>query len=82
MEMQRTNITLPGELLAEIDRTMGPMDLTAFIIEMTRAELGRRKQHLSPARSVGKIAEPLPGTSAWMKSIREAGEARLTLRHF
>lgn len=81
MEMQRTSITLPGELLAEIDATVGPRDLTTFIVEMTRAELNRLRGYQAPG-AAKRSGEPEPGTSAWLKTIRQEGEARLTLRHF
>ena len=83
MEMQQTSITLPGELLAEINQAVGPINLTAFIVEMTKAELIRRRRSIGPGwAGAKKSVEPQPGTSAWMKVIREEGEARLTLRHF
>ena len=71
MATQRAHVVLPSELIKEIDAAVGPRGRSAFIAEVTRAEL-RRRWLLAYFRS-GKAAmrdeahpEWANGVDAWL----------------
>jgi predicted transcriptional regulator len=43
MAMQRTTVTMPGELLAEVDRLAGPRGRSAFVAEAIEAKVKRER---------------------------------------
>jgi hypothetical protein len=55
MGATRAHITLPDELIAEIDSVVGPRGRSAFLVETAKAELRRR-------RLLAFLADPEP---AW-----------------
>jgi hypothetical protein len=79
---QRAHVVLPAELIKEIDAAVGPRGRSAFIAEVTRAEL-RRRWLLDYFRS-GKPAmrdedhpEWANGVDAWLRELRRPGEEHL-----
>jgi hypothetical protein len=82
MESRRARITLPEELIKEIDEVVGPRGRSAFLVEAARAELRRRRllkflRDDQPAWSERDHPELSVGAGAWVKRIRSEGEKRV-----
>jgi Arc/MetJ-type ribon-helix-helix transcriptional regulator len=77
MASRRVQITLPDELVKEIDSLVGSRGSSAFFAETARAELRRRKL-LSFLRSEIPVwqakdhPEPASGSRAWVRSLRNS----------
>jgi len=78
----RAHITLPEELVAEIDAAVGPRGRSAFLVETAQAELRRR-------RLLAFLGDPKPvwkdedhpelaqlGTAAYVRQMRQAKSPR------
>jgi hypothetical protein len=82
MGSQRAHIVLPADLLQEIDSVVGPRKRSAFLVETAKAELNKRKL-LAFLRSDEPVwkdedhPELADGASAWVRKLRDEGEARL-----
>lgn len=82
MGAQRAHIILPQELVREIDLLVGPRGRSAFLVETARAELRRRRllsflRNDKPAWKAKAHPELAAGAGAWVKSLRQEGEARV-----
>ena len=81
MGSQRAHVVLPAELIAEIDSEVGPRGRSAFLAEVAKAELRKRKL-LAILRSDVPIwkdedhPELKDGSAAWVRSIRREWDAR------
>jgi hypothetical protein len=84
----RTHISLPRELIEEIDEVAGPRRRSEFIEEAVRAMLVNRKQSralelalehpLSPTSPYWGTPET---TSKWVHDMRQADQAYIDARH-
>jgi hypothetical protein len=84
MGTQRAHVVLPAELIAEIDSEVGPRGRSAFLAEVAKAELRKRKllAILGTLRSDEPIwkdedhPELKDGSAAWVRSMRQEWDAR------
>ncbi|MBV9767160.1 MAG: hypothetical protein JOZ48_20135 [Acidobacteriaceae bacterium] len=81
MPKRRAHILLPEDLLADIDSLVGPRGRTAFLIEVLRKEVNRRRllQFLSSPEPLLKdehYPEFKDGAETWVRRMREE-DARL-----
>ncbi|HEV8054342.1 MAG: hypothetical protein H0V04_01215 [Chloroflexi bacterium] len=60
--MARTNLTLPQELLHEVDELAGPRGRSAFVSEAVAAKVKRERLRRTLERTRGALA----GTPGWM----------------
>lgn len=67
MPMVRTNVTLPAEVITEIDKLAGPRGRSAYVAEAVQARLKRDRVRRILAETYGAAA----GRSRW----RDADEA-------
>jgi hypothetical protein len=72
MPMVRTNVTLPAEIITEVDKLAGPRGRSAYVAEAVQARLKRDRMRMSLAETFGAAA----GRSQW----RDADEAYRWLR--
>jgi hypothetical protein len=82
MGTQRAHVVLPAELIAEIDSEVGPRGRSAFLAEVARRELNKRKllAFLNDDQPVWKDEdhpELKDGGAAWVRSLRQESDARL-----
>ena len=81
MGTQRAHVVLPAGLIAEIDSEVGPRGRSAFLAEVAKAELRKRKL-LAILRSDEPIwkdedhPELKDGSAAWVRSMRQEWDAR------
>jgi hypothetical protein len=82
-ENARTHVVLPPELLAEIDRLVGPRRRSQFFVEAVSEKLARLKLSEVAQRVAGSLADadtPLWGTpeaaSRWVHTTRLADDER------
>ena len=61
MTMVRTNVTLPEEMIREIDELAGPRGRSAYVAEAVRARLKRDRMRKVFAENFGATR----GTSQW-----------------
>ncbi len=78
----RAHILLPESLIADIDELVGQRGRSAFLVDVAQQEIRRRKQLAALKAAAGSWrAEDHPelaeGSEAWVRSLREEGEARL-----
>jgi metal-responsive CopG/Arc/MetJ family transcriptional regulator len=76
MTMLRTNVTLPAELMRQVDELAGPRGRSAFVADAVTAKVKRERlrRALDAARGswVGTSAYMTPDESyAWVRSMRE-----------
>jgi hypothetical protein len=81
MASQRTHVVFPSELLAQIDREVGPRGRSAFLAELAEKELRKRRllaflNDPEPAWKEENHPELADGAYAWVRSMRDADEAR------
>jgi hypothetical protein len=81
MATQRAHIVLPADLIKEIDAAVGPRGRSAFIAEVTRAELRRRwlLDYFTKGKPIWKDEdhpELAQGTEAWVRSLRDQSSDR------
>ena len=79
MGAQRAHVVLPDDLLQEIDSLVGPRGRSAFLVDIARAELRRRRllsflQDDAPAWEELSHPELGQDTSAWVRALRKEGE--------
>jgi hypothetical protein len=81
MGLQRAHVVLPAELIKEIDSEVGPRGRSAFLAELARRELNKRKL-LAILRSDEPIwkeedhPELKDGATAWVRKMRDEDERR------
>jgi Arc/MetJ-type ribon-helix-helix transcriptional regulator len=76
MPQKRTHVVLPEDLLAEIDRLVGPRGRSAFLVEVLREEVRRRRllQILSSPEPFWKDEdhpELSEGAEQWVRKMRD-----------
>lgn len=76
MVRKRAHVLLPEDLLADIDALVGPRGRTAFLIEVLRNEVNRRRllQMLSNPEPIWKDEdhpELADGAEAWVRRMRD-----------
>ena len=76
MPEKRAQINLPDDLLADIDTLVGQRDRSAFLVEVLREEVRRRRllQILDNPEPVWKDddhPELVNGAEAWVRELRE-----------
>lgn len=81
MPRKRAHVVLPGDLLAEVDALVGPRGRSAFLTEVIRREVNRRRllQMLSGPEPILKDAdypELRDGSDAFVHKLREADRRR------
>jgi metal-responsive CopG/Arc/MetJ family transcriptional regulator len=87
MPMVRTNVTLPVELITEIDKLAGPRGRSAYVAEAVQARLRRDRVRNTLAETYGAAVGRSQWRDAdeayrWVRALREdqAREARLEPR--
>ena len=82
MGTQRAHVVLPAELIAEIDSEVGPRGRSAFLAEVARRELTKRKllAFLSNDEPAWKDEDhpelAAMGTNEWVRSLRKEWDVR------
>jgi metal-responsive CopG/Arc/MetJ family transcriptional regulator len=76
MTLTRTNVTLPGDLLKEVDELAGPRGRSQFVAEAvaTRVKRERLRKALDASRGalIGTSSYMSPGESyRWIRAMRE-----------
>ena len=76
MLKKRAHILLPDDLLADIDRLVGPRGRTAFLIEVLRGEVNRRRllELLNSPEPIWRDKdhpELADGADAWVRDMRD-----------
>ena len=87
MRMVRTNVTLPAEVITEIDELAGPRGRSAYVAEAVQVRLKRDRVRRILAETYGAAAGRSQWRDAdeayrWVRALREdqAGEDRITGR--
>ena len=86
MATDRAHVALPSGLLKEIDSLVGPRRRSAFIAEVTSAEVKKRRllEFLRSSEPVWKDEDhpdlATMGTAAWVESLRNEPSTRLEER--
>jgi metal-responsive CopG/Arc/MetJ family transcriptional regulator len=65
----RTNLFLPRELVAEVDRVAGPRGRSRFVAEVLEQAVRRERQREAMLAGVGMLADR-PGYEHWSTSDR------------
>ncbi len=79
----RASLTIPEEILSEIDQLVGKRKRSEFITEVARKELKRLKLQKAMEKAAGAWKdEDYPeisqkGTYEWVRDLREESENRL-----
>lgn len=81
MATQRTHVTIPEDLVSEIDDVVGKRGRSQFLVEAARVELQRLRQlnalrNATGAWKVEDHPELARGALAFQKSLRAESEAR------
>lgn len=76
MQRKRAHILLPDDLLADIDALVGPRRRTAFLIEVLRHEVNRRRlldvlRNPELAWKDADHPELAEGAAAWVRRMRD-----------
>ena len=84
MVTTRTHVILPAEILGEIDALVGKRGRSAFLTEIARREVQKRKlikflQRPEPAWKSADHPELKNGSAAWVSKMRRE-EERLRLK--
>lgn len=79
MALTRTNVTLPGDLLKEVDDLAGPRGRSQFVAEAVAAKVKRERlrKALDAARGawIGTPSYMTPDEAyRWIRSMREEDE--------
>ena len=82
MQRKRAQIVLPEDLLAEMDQFLGHSDRSAFLADLVRKEIQRRRllAALNSARGAWNTEnheELQQGPTEFVKRLREENERRL-----
>ena len=78
---KRTHVILPVEVVADIDKLVGKRGRSAFIAEVAREEILRRKQRSALRKAAGSWRdkdhpELKQGSAAWVNRMRAESEER------
>ena len=85
MKTKRAHILLPQDLVKEIDSIVGPRGRSAFLVETAREGVRRKKllrflESDTPAWKDADHPELARGAAAWVRELRQEGEAKRTKR--
>ncbi len=82
--MQRTHVSIPEELVAEIDLLVGKRKRSEFFVEAAERELTRHRQRAAIAAAAGSWqAKDYPalaeakGVEKFVRELRKEGDVRL-----
>jgi hypothetical protein len=81
-ETKVTPVRVPADLLAAVDRRVGPRRRSAFIVEAVRRELTRRDQVDALSKSAGawhdedhpELPDTVEGMAAFLRNLRTRAE--------
>jgi hypothetical protein len=81
MATKRAHVVLPEELISEIDKMVGARGRSAFLAEVARREIKRRRllqlfRRKEPIWKDADHPELKEGAAAWVRKLREESEAR------
>jgi hypothetical protein len=81
VKSKRAHILLPQDLVEEIDSIVGPRGRSAFLVETAREAVRRRKllrflESDTPAWKDADHPELARGAAAWVRQLRQEGEAK------
>lgn len=81
----RTLVSLPPQIVEEIDQTVGVRNRSSFLAELARRELKRRQQMLALEAAAGSWKdkdhpELAKGAAAYVASLRRDDEKRCVAR--
>lgn len=81
MGLQRAHIVFPQELFEEIDREVGPRGRSAFLMDLAKTELRKRRllaflRDPEPVMKEEDHPEFTEGTQAWVRKLREGKSDR------
>lgn len=86
-EPRRAHVVLPPDLLAQVDRLVGPRRRSQFFAEAAVEKLARIKLAESAARVAGSLAgictpnwESSEAAASWVRSTRQANDAKRAAR--
>lgn len=76
---KRAHLFLPDDLLAEVDALVGPRGRSAFLTEVIREAVNRRRllailSDPEPIWKTGDHPELAQGAEAWVRQLREEDE--------
>jgi hypothetical protein len=76
MPNRRAHVLLPDDLLTDIDSLVGPRGRTAFLVEVLRQEVNRRRlldalSNLEPAWKDEDHPELAQGAAVWVRRMRD-----------
>lgn len=79
MSHKRTHVVLPEDLLSDIDSLVGQRGRSAFLVEVLREEIRRRRllKALSDPEPIWKDEdhpELAAGSDTWVRKVREEGD--------
>lgn len=79
MSHKRAHVVLPDDLLSEIDALVGQRGRSAFLVEVLRDEVGRRRllKVLGDPEPIWKDEdhpELAEGSDTWVRKVREEGD--------
>jgi Arc/MetJ-type ribon-helix-helix transcriptional regulator len=82
MSQKRTHVSMPDQLLADIDELFGKGNRSAFLTELADREVRRQKllRALDDAAGCWKEEdhpELKNGSAAWVRELREGWDTRL-----
>jgi hypothetical protein len=83
MKTKRAHILLPQDLVKEIDSIAGPRGRSAFLVEIAREAVRRKKllrflESDAPAWKDADHPELVRGTAAWVSELRQESEMKRT----
>ena len=81
MKTKRAHVLLPQDLIQEIDAIVGPRGRSAFLVETARDAVRRTKllrflEGGTPAWNDADHPELAGGAAAWVRELRQEGEAK------
>ena len=81
MSVRRTHVVLPEDLIKEIDRAVGARKRSAFLADLARRELRRRRlmeilARPDPIWKDDDHPELADGAEAWVRRLRAEAERR------
>jgi Arc/MetJ-type ribon-helix-helix transcriptional regulator len=84
--MVRTNVTLPAEVIDEIDELAGPRGRSAYVAEAVRARLKRDQMRRVLDETFGEAADHASWNDAadayrWIRSLRDDQDRTERDRH-
>ena len=86
--MMRTHIVMPKELLAEVDKLVGPRKRSAFVAQAAAEKLTRLRLKKAARNVAGSLAnrdiagwESSEGAASWVHGLRVEADERRKKHH-